>query len=210
IYAVKTLRINYTTYDVRRDQDVINPRTDHCTVMVPSGVAEAHNAHPYWYARVLGIFHADIVWFDTQRGKVRKSQSMEFLWVRWLGEEPNYRYGFKSARLPKVGFVPDTDDYAFGFLDPSQVIRACHLIPNFANGRTLELLRAPGITAARAPGEIDDWANFYVMIFVDRDMFMRYLGGGIGHIHYLTSITNADEDNETEEGEDVPNIDPWS
>ncbi|THV02220.1 hypothetical protein K435DRAFT_836569 [Dendrothele bispora CBS 962.96] len=209
IYAVKTLRINYTTYDVRRDQDVINPRTDHCTVMVLSGV-EAHNAHPYWYARVLGIFHADIVWFDTQRGKVRRSQSMEFLWVRWLGEEPNYRHGFKSARLPKVGFVPDTDDYAFGFLDPSQVIRACHLIPNFANGRTLELLRAPGITAARAPGETDDWANFYVMIFVDRDMFMRYLGSGIGHIHYLTSITNADEDNETEEGEDVPNIDPGS
>ncbi|KAJ3724112.1 hypothetical protein DFJ43DRAFT_1003317 [Lentinula guzmanii] len=33
-YAVKTMRINYTTYDIRRDQDVINPHTDHSVVMV--------------------------------------------------------------------------------------------------------------------------------------------------------------------------------
>jgi hypothetical protein len=43
---------------------------------------------------------------------------MDFLWVRWLGVEPGYRAGIKKARLPKVGFVPEPDPYAFGFLDP--------------------------------------------------------------------------------------------
>ncbi|KAJ3925662.1 MAG: hypothetical protein NXY57DRAFT_1051654 [Lentinula lateritia] len=141
IHAVKTLRINYTTYDVRRNQDVINPHTN-------------PNAHPYWYAQVLGIFHADVIHF-------RSRKRMEFLW--------------KFAKLPKVGFVPEDDEFAFGFLDPSQVIRAY-------------------------------WVNYYVMIFVDRDMFMRYHGGAIGHI----DIQRCGEFHPITEGpEDIvaPNLD---
>jgi hypothetical protein len=89
---------------------------------------------------------------------------MEFLWVRWFGVEPGHRWGFKTARLPKIGFVPDTDDSAFGFLDPSLVIRGCHLVPSFANGRTSELLCTSDLTAARRPDETDDWVNYYVMM----------------------------------------------
>jgi len=74
---------------------------------------------------------------------------------------PGHKYGFKAARLPKIGFVPETDDQAFGFLDPSLVVRGCHLIPVFADGRTSELLATPH-TAARLPGKIDDWAAYYV------------------------------------------------
>ncbi|KAK7437003.1 hypothetical protein VKT23_006712 [Stygiomarasmius scandens] len=181
-FSVKTFRINYTTYDVRRDQDVINPRTDHCTVMVRSPET-ALNAHPFWYARVLGVFHADVVYFDTREGKPKSSQQrMEFLWVRWFGDEPDYQPSFREAKLPKIGFVPETDPYAFGFLDPSLVIRACHLIPDFQGGRTSSLLGTRVATAACHPGEVDDWANYYVNIFVDRDMLMRYSGGGIGHV----------------------------
>ncbi|KAL0564603.1 hypothetical protein V5O48_017441, partial [Marasmius crinis-equi] len=154
IYAVKTLRVNFTTYDVRRDQDVVNPSTDRNAVMVPSPERrESTNAHPYWYARVLGLFHADIIWFDPVEGKLRASETMEFLWVRWLGDEPGYRSGLKFARLPKIGFVPDSDEYAFGFLDPAVVIRACHLIPDFNSGRTSMLLDTAVPTAARHPGE---------------------------------------------------------
>lgn len=89
-------------------------------------------------------------------------QHMEFLWVRWMGEEPGYRWGIKEAKLPKVGFVPESDEYAFGFLDPSLVVRACHLMPDFASGRTSELLATDKITAARSINEKDDWASFYV------------------------------------------------
>lgn len=65
-------------------------------------------AHPYWYARVLGVFHARIL-HTGPAAKNRSVQYMEFLWVRWFGLDPDHRYGFKAARLPKIGFVPDTD-----------------------------------------------------------------------------------------------------
>jgi hypothetical protein len=56
----------------------------------------AANAHPFWYARVLGIFHLEVLHTgtDSQNGSV---QHMEFLWVRWFGTEPDYRSGFKAA-----------------------------------------------------------------------------------------------------------------
>lgn len=91
---------------------------------------------------------------------------MEFLWVRWLGVEPQYRGDIPTGRLPKVGFIPESDPYAFGFLDPAHVIRASHLIPRFAGGRTNHLLQTTDLTAARSPDETDDWANYYVNMYV--------------------------------------------
>jgi hypothetical protein len=161
IYSGKVLRINYTSYDIRRDQDSMNPRT-HCDVMVLS-TETGPGAHQYWYARVLGIFHAKVNHIGLE-ARNHSIQHMEFLWVRWFGMEPGYRWGFKTARLPKIGFVPDTDEGAFGFLDPSLVIRGCHLVPCFANGRTSGLLRTSTLTAARRPDEDEDWANYYVMM----------------------------------------------
>jgi hypothetical protein len=121
------------------------------------------DAHPYWYARVLGVFHAKVM-HSGPKSRNRLVQYMEFLWVRWYGIQPGYRWGLKGARLPKIGFIPDTDDGAFGFIDPSLVIRGCHLVPCFASGRTSALLQTSTLTAARRPDEVDDWANFYVMM----------------------------------------------
>jgi len=81
---------------------------------------------------------------------------MEFLWVRWLGVDPGHHLGFQHARLPKMGFVPHGNLNAFGFLDPAQIIWGCHLVPAFADGRTLSLMPYKGETAARAPGELED------------------------------------------------------
>ena len=139
----------------------MNPRT-HCDVMVLSPETEA-GAHPYWYARVLGVFHAKVL-HTGPAAKNRSVQHMEFLWVRWFGIEPDYISGRQTARLPKIGFVPDTDDNAFGFLDPSLVLRGCHLVPAFAAGRTHSLLHTTSLTAARAPDETDDWVNYYVVM----------------------------------------------
>lgn len=86
---------------------------------------------------------------------------MEVLWVRWLGVEPDYHWGFHEARLPKVGFVSESDENTFGFLDPSLVVCGCHLIPSFSDGHTSNLLRhRPCI--ARQSNELDDWTSFYV------------------------------------------------
>ena len=121
----------------------------------------SNNAHPYWYAQVLGIYHTHVSTTHPAASK-HSAQRMEFLWVRWLGIEPGYRSGSKVARLPKVGFVEDADEDAFGFLDPDLVIRGSHLIPDFNSGRTRNLMLYDGPTIARPHDDKDDWTNFYV------------------------------------------------
>lgn len=155
------MRLNYTTYDVRRNGDVINPRT-YPDIMVKSPET-GPQAQPFWYARVLGIFHA-LVTSTHREVQERSLCRINFLWVRWFGMEPGpYRHGFCYARLPKIGFVESSDEYAFTFLDPAQAIRGAHIIPAFSEGRTSALLPVK-ISAARIlnPNEQDDWLNFYV------------------------------------------------
>ena len=121
-------------------------------------------AHPFWCAQVLGVFHARILY--TGPSVTNWSiQHMEFLWVRWFSVVPGHCYGHRAARLPKVGFIPDSDPLAFGFLDPSLMLRGCHLIPAFNDGRTYHLLSVP-CTVSCPPDEDDDWVAFYINMYV--------------------------------------------
>jgi hypothetical protein len=97
-------------------------------------------------------------------GAARLWHRMDFLWVRWFGMEPSqYHHRFQFSCLPKIGFVESTDNYAFTFLNPAQVIRGAHLIPMFAEGWTSGLLLAKkSIVHVLNPNEEDDWVNFYV------------------------------------------------
>lgn len=157
IYRHKILRINYTTSDMRRDQDSLNPRT-HANIMV---LSHDDGNHPYWYARILGIFHAIV-----QHPKFLEPKVMDFLWVRWYGADPDERYksGWKGRRLPRIGFIPHVEDGlspAFGFVDPNHVIRGVHLIPAFHFGVTDDLL--PPSSTARLDDENNlDYINYYV------------------------------------------------
>ena len=163
IYRCKTVKINYTTYDIRRDGDTINTRT-YPDVMVTSS-ERGPNAQLYWYAHVIGIFHATVSSTHPELETMARSwHQMDFLWVWWFGMEPGrYRHRFQFGRLPKIGFVKSTDSYAFTFLDPAQVIRGTYLIPAFAEGHSLTLLP---VKRSRAhvvnPNEEDDWLNFYI------------------------------------------------
>ncbi|KAG2351254.1 hypothetical protein BDR07DRAFT_1320652 [Suillus spraguei] len=87
--------------------------------------------HPYWYARILGIYHME-TWLNV--GGQPAKRHLEVLWVRWLALPQTYKSSIKYAHLPKVTFVKESDPNAFGFLNPSQVIRGAHLIPTFASG----------------------------------------------------------------------------
>ena len=107
------------TYDVCRDRDTVTTCTRRY-VMLWSPEA-GPGVHPYWYAQVLGIYHANVSTTHPAASK-HSAQHMEFLWVRWLGVEPGHRSGSRVACLPKVGFVEDKDKDAFGFLDPELVI----------------------------------------------------------------------------------------
>jgi hypothetical protein len=144
-YQHKVLQINYTTYNVRRSQDSLNPCT-HSDIMLLS----QDHSHPYWHTRIVGIFHAMVVKTGPKL-KSREPKKMEFLFVRWfgLGEEIG---GWKAKKLHQIGLVDG--DAAFGFVDPADVIRAIHLIPRFAQGRTKKDMLGPSIS--RSPLDKDE------------------------------------------------------
>ncbi|KAM6494731.1 hypothetical protein JOM56_009354 [Amanita muscaria] len=164
LYRHKVLRINYTTYDLRRDQDSVNPR-NHADIKVLADEEGSNAMHPYWYARVLGVFHANIY---LKSDASRKHQRVDFLWVRWFGRILDQPGGWKARCFHRVGFVDAHDEAAFGFVDPANVIHGVYLIPDFDGHSDNE-------NSSR------NWTQFYVNIFPDRDMVMRFRGGGIGH-----------------------------
>ncbi|KAG2744431.1 hypothetical protein P692DRAFT_20878210 [Suillus brevipes Sb2] len=150
------LRINYTTYDLRREQDSMNART-HADIMMLSH-EDDEDRHPYWYARIIKVFHVNV----------------------WnYGPDITFNAGWSAKRLHRIGFFKCNDPDSFGFVDPDQVIRGVHLIPGFHYGRTDTRL---GPSFVRPPEDKDtDWLYFYVNHFVDHDMFMRFRGGGVRH-----------------------------
>ncbi|KAF7317385.1 hypothetical protein HMN09_00474800 [Mycena chlorophos] len=195
IYSTQTLRINYTTYDVRRDQDVLNVH-NRPFVMLRSATPDVT---PYWYAQLLGVYKVVVCILDLASGEMGAEKRMDVLFVRWMGQEPGYHASIARARLPKVGFVPDEDENAFGFLDPDLVIRAAHLVPEFAGGKTNYLLDCiDDSSIARMAGDDADYQAFYVNIFPDRDMIMRFVGGGIGHLD-TRELTGRDIEQQVED-----------
>jgi hypothetical protein len=94
LYRHKVLRVNYTTYDLRRSQDSINPCT-HPNIML---LSHDNEPHPYYYARVIGIFHVDVI----HTGPLSKSphnQRVDFLFIRWFGLDLDHNAGWIAQRL---------------------------------------------------------------------------------------------------------------
>lgn len=198
LYRHNIMRLNFTTYDVRRSQDVVNAYSSHCNVMVLNNRrrTQENDTHPYRYARVLGIYHANVV-YNGPGMITYQPRRMETLWVRWYDrlEVPS---GWDARRLDRIQFTPMNDDNAFGFVDPSDILRGCHIIPAFRYGK--RHLDGKGLSTCAQ--DSSDWVSYYVnrylrsptmfMIrnltfsgrFVDRDMLMRYyFGHGIGHTY---------------------------
>jgi len=164
IFLHKVLQVNYTTYDMQREQDSVHPGiTGHADVMVlsPENDEDNDDPHPYWYARVLGIYHANIRHIGPN-SKSLEPRQLNFLFVRWFGRDSDPQPGWKAKRLTRLGFVPGNDGSAFGFLDPSQVIRGVHLIPAFHWGQvtTKYLPRSPIARGSDNPDE--DWQLYYI------------------------------------------------
>lgn len=176
LYSHAKARINFTTYDVRRDKDIIKPAgaSNKCFILVACQEeisATRTNADlPFWYAQVLGIYHANV----THEGRNMHKHRVEFLHVRWFGVDPDWRAGDKAKRLDQIGFVPcNADTEPFGFVSLSHVIRACHLMPGFKHGKTDELLPAQDDAAAT-----EEWRDYYVnkcVIFERKALCFSYL-----------------------------------
>ncbi|KAH9848646.1 hypothetical protein C2E23DRAFT_785618 [Lenzites betulinus] len=198
-YWHQVLRVNYTSYDRQRAQDLINP-TSHPDILLRAPKTKAAQ-HPYWYARVLKVLHVNARTF-TSGADSDDFERIYVLWVRWFRLDTTFAGGIKAKRLHRLQFVPaDGHEDAFDFINPADVLRGTHLIPAFAHGLTKDLL-APSI-ARLAMNDLEadaDYKFHYVNLFADRDMFMRYYGNGVGHkaLHFASQHAVDDEDLDTE------------
>ena len=118
--------------------------------------------HPYWYAHVIGVFHA-MVHLNSPHAKACPMRCMEFLWVRWYGIDCNsdtMKSAFEAKCMYQIGFLDGNSDEVFGFIDPSDVLQAVHLIPSFAGGCISEIGILP---MAHHPEEDNqDYIHYYV------------------------------------------------
>lgn len=152
LYHHNLARFNYTTYDVRRAQDVINPRTQHCNIMLLKNRNDDGHGGEYCFAKVIGIHHVNVVRLTN----VYESRRIEFLFVRWY--ETVQDHAWDTCTLGRVHFRPLADQNAFGFVDPGVVLRACHIIPAFSRRQ-----RNPGECGiSPLAGDKHDWPEYYV------------------------------------------------
>lgn len=161
LYRHNIMRVNYTTYDVRRKQDTFNPTTSHRDIMVLAD-NDDDSLHPFLYARILGIFHVNVVYIGPGMVNYRP-QRFDFLWVRWFESDPSAPAGsWAKTTLDRISFPPMANEDAFGFLDPADVVRGCHVIPAFA--RKNRYIDKQGLSQCAVDSE--DWRSYYVNRFV--------------------------------------------
>ncbi|KAI0055695.1 hypothetical protein BV25DRAFT_1815207 [Artomyces pyxidatus] len=173
IYHHKRTYFHFTTYDVKRGSDLINPGTLRHNVML---LDDGDTGHHYMYARVLGMYHANVLYtgpgsldFETRR--------MDFLWVRWYEVVDPASSGWDG--LDFLSFPPIEGPDAFGFVDPNDVVRGCHIVPDFNTGKRHD----DGACLSGSVRDGDDYKRYYICRFSERDLLMRYHWGlGVGHL----------------------------
>ena len=154
------LRVNYMTYDLRREQDSISPRTRPDIMLLSQ---EDKRGHPYWYTRVCLIFHVLVEHRQDFASNFSRPQRMDVLLVRWFRRDADANSGWDCKRLPRLQFFDDASlADAFGFVDPDCVVRGVHLIPGFAYGTTEELLGPSFVRQDLQLNDDTDWTFFYV------------------------------------------------
>lgn len=130
LYRHLTLKLTYTTYDIQRGQDNINPNSHPDIMMITH---ESEDDVPYEYARVMGIFRAHVSYFDFKNPRTEPVQ-MEFLWIRRF-ELISRGSPFTTKRYTKVKFHDNSHRDAYGFVAPDKILRAVHVMPVFADGK---------------------------------------------------------------------------
>lgn len=174
MYRYNMLWINYTSYDVLRQQYVINPSNSRCFVLLPTEFDTDSNAHPFSYAKIIGIYHAKIIYGN------QLAQRIDFVHVRWLYYDENQPGGWDTGRLDRVGYETCQTDQdildSFDFVNPCDIIRAAHLIPDFKSGITT-FLRGPSI--AHDNEEHGDWFAYYVNQYVRNLLILIQREGAI-------------------------------
>ena len=150
------MHVNYTTYDVRRDYDIIHPRRSNIMMFDPGRTATSTEAPAFCYAKVLSIFHAN-VFYMGQDNRDLHPRRIEFLWVQWY--ELKKVGSWVPQRLDELYFPSASNNDSFGFLDPAYVLRACHIILSFRNDRVFFEGQAG---FSRSADDKNDWKVYFV------------------------------------------------
>lgn len=132
------MRIKFTTYDTRRDEDIIHLDTDQSNIMKRNrDYSPANSSHPFIYGKVIAILHADVglVGDIGRRGPQYFHRRMEILWVRWYKLLPRQDLELGALTLDEVELIPIDKPGSHSFIDPEDVTRACHIVPNFQMGK---------------------------------------------------------------------------
>ena len=119
-------------------------------------LAPCDSAHPFLYAHVIGIFHANII-YTGSGSKDYLPRCLEILWVHWF-KVVDVPAGWEHAALDSLRFVPMSQDDAYRFVDPANVLRGCHLIPAFASGR----MHPDSVSVLQDARDGADWKYYYV------------------------------------------------
>jgi hypothetical protein len=143
---------------MRRGTDIINPGTSRCNVMLLSDNAtDTSYCHHFLYARVLGVYHANVIY--TGPGMLDyNARRLDFLWVRWYELMDPVLPEHSSPILDSLRFPPINSNDAFSFVDPSTVLRGCHIMPNFAKGRR----QTNGVGVSRCAKDVGDYNCYYI------------------------------------------------
>lgn len=157
IFNHQILRLIYTTYDVRRDEDVIHVDTPQQNVMLINrdyNKLTWETEDPYLYGKVIGVFHANVRLCITlpDGTRDRSWHRLDLAWVHWYTRKPP-RHDFELDRLT---LLPLEQQSALGFIDPGDILRAVHVIPRFASGKG-----APNVPS-RVVHDSESWREYYI------------------------------------------------
>lgn len=115
--------------------------------------------HPFIYARVLGIYHANVIHKSMTTSSQNYAPSrLEFLFVRWFAYRGPMNVQWAELKLDSLSFMPLRSEYAFGFVDPANILRGSHILPWFRGGE----VHADRLGISRIASDKDDWCQYRV------------------------------------------------
>ena len=75
--------IHFTTYDVQHGNDIINPGTSHCNIMLLADDAKGSLISSHFLdAQVLGGYHVNVIYTGPGMHDF-EAHCFDFLWVQW-------------------------------------------------------------------------------------------------------------------------------
>ena len=200
MYQHKLMHVNYTSYNIQHVQDAINFSNSHHNIILLAGpdpnTRPMNEVEFFKYAWVLGTFHINVIYIGP--GSMgHQSQRIEFLWVWWYKVIGAGNAGWMHSKLDRLHFPPIAQSNAFGFVNPSDVIRGYYINPRFSLGWWCS--NGEGISYSGKDSE--DWVEYCINRWaqanfvmkpnevtqsrsVDHDMLMRfYLGHAVRHTY---------------------------